>query len=401
MSPRFSHVLVVNVHFDPDNYGGATIVAGEVARRLSARGVRVSAVATMSVPELPPYTVVRSHRDGIDCYRINMPHTPQPTTEFWDEQMSARIVQLARDIGVDCAHVHCVQGIGANLLPALHTEGVPVILSVHDFWWLCPRQFMVMPDGKYCGQDPVRLRQCVSCVGSEAQLYTRQERLFDAVRYANLVTFPSSFAHGLSTRSGLPVQRSVIWENGVTPPGDSFFAQQAERRARAPRLVFGFVGGPSAIKGWPLVKAAFKKLDHSDFSGIVIDGSLDQSWWRPAMFQGMRGDWEIQPRYEQATGLDQFYANIDVLLFLSQWRETFGLVVREAISRGIRVIQTDGGGATEHAAPSRKLPLGASPEELGHVLREELSRKEAHPAPLACRNFDEQTEELMALMDTL
>lgn len=95
----------------------------------------------------------------------------------------------------------------------------------------------------------------------------------------------------------------------------------------------GLSAAPSSIKGWPLVRAAFTQLDQSDFNGLVVDGSLNGSWWRPDMLHGMQGEWQIYPRYDQTVGLDRFFASIDVLLFLSQWREAFGLVVREAISR--------------------------------------------------------------------
>ncbi|MBE3639008.1 glycosyltransferase [Mangrovicoccus algicola] len=400
-STRFRHVLVVNVHFDPDNYGGATIVAREVARHLRGAGMRVSAVATMQAEELPPYAVVRSHRDGIDTFRINMPPGPAPTARFWDDQMTARVTQIAAQVGADVAHLHCLQGLGAGLIPGLKAQGIPVILSIHDFWWLCQRQFMVQPDGRYCGQDPVRLRQCAGCVPNRPQLEERSSKLFAAVRQADLVTFPSAYAHGLSMRSGLPARRNVILENGINHPGPGFFDNQAARRATSPELTFGFVGGPSAVKGWPLVRAAFQRIDRADFRGIVVDGSLDGSWWRPSMFQGMRGEWQIHPRFEQSAGLDGFYASIDVLLFLSQWRETFGLVVREAISRGVRVIQTEGGGATEHRAVSRRLPIGASPEELSEALGQELRNRDAHPAPVPCRSFAEQAEELLLLMETL
>jgi glycosyltransferase involved in cell wall biosynthesis len=45
--------------------------------------------------------------------------------------------------------------------------------------------------------------------------------------------------------------------------------------------------------------------------------------------------------------MDDFFSSIDVLLFPSQWKESFGLTVREAISRGVWVIVTDAGGIVE------------------------------------------------------
>lgn len=398
---RPDHIVVVNVHFDPDTYGGATIVAGQVARRLHQKGVKVTAIAALMARDLPPYAVVRSHRDGIDCFRINLPPGPSHLQAHTDEKATRRFMQLIRQLKPDLVHLHCLQGLGAGMLPELHQAGVPTILSVHDFWWFCERQFMVRPDGTYCGQDPVDPANCAGCVTSVASTRQRRDLLFEAAGQADLVTFPSSFAHGLSVRSGMPLTRGAIWVNGVNEPGPGFFDAQRTRRAQSSRLTFGFVGGPSAVKGWPLVKAAFKRLDQADFDGVVVDGSLDGSWWRPAMLQGMQGQWQIYPRYDQTAGIDEFFASIDVLLFVSQWREAFGLVVREAISRGVRVIQTSGGGAAEHRGRARLIPIGAGPDELSTIIGEELKRPKEHPDPIPCRNFEDQTEELLGLIETL
>ena len=78
--------------------------------------------------------------------------------------------------------------------------------------------------------------------------------------------------------------------------------------------------------------------------------------------------------------MDEFYAKIDVLLFMSQWKETFGLAIREALARGIKVIQTDSGGTVEHGTtPADQLiPIAAPAEVLQAQLQSALA---AHPAP--------------------
>jgi len=45
--------------------------------------------------------------------------------------------------------------------------------------------------------------------------------------------------------------------------------------------------------------------------------------------------------------MDDFYDGVDALLMPSLWKESFGLVVREALARGIWVITTEAGGASE------------------------------------------------------
>ena len=102
--------------------------------------------------------------------------------------------------------------------------------------------------------------------------------------------------------------------------------------------------------------------------------------------------------------MDAFYAGIDVLLFMSQWKETFGLTIREALARGISVIQTDSGGTTEHAAadPALLIPIGSGPE----VLRARLvAALDAHPAAAApvvtVAGFDDQARAFERILATL
>ena len=55
---------------------------------------------------------------------------------------------------------------------------------------------------------------------------------------------------------------------------------------------------------------------------------------------------QIIPGYDYRD-IDSFFDSIDVLLFPSQWRESYGLTVREALLRGVWVIATEGGGTVE------------------------------------------------------
>ncbi|MBT8475894.1 MAG: glycosyltransferase [Alphaproteobacteria bacterium] len=381
MSGPGLHVLVVNVFFAPHTYGGATIVAEAVAGHLRRdHGVTVSAISVMSRADLAPYAVLRAERDGVVNHLINLPPGRSYAEHYRNPRVAERIAMLTRQLAPDIAHVHCVQEIGADAIGAIRGAGVPVILSVHDFWWLCERQFMLRPDGRYCGQHPIRIEDCRGCVDDFARAQARFEAFGAAAGAAVCVTYPSRFARALCEASGLAPGRGVVWSNGVRAPGPDFAALQAARRARDPRPVFGFVGGPSAMKGWPLIQSAFSGAGRSDFRGLLVDGSMDGSWWTGRNIAALRGDWAVCPRFDQA-GMDAFYAEIDVLLFLSQWKETFGLTIREALARGIRVIQTDSGGTMEHGVREgvEVVPMGCDPA----ILRGAVDRMLDDPSPMA------------------
>ncbi|MEM6276933.1 MAG: glycosyltransferase [Pseudomonadota bacterium] len=372
---RKPHILVANIFFAPFSYGGATVVAEEVARALVAQGAaRVSALSLMSRAELAPYTILRSQVGGIDNYLINVPDGRKYTEMYDNPDLGEAVAELLEEIAPDLVHAHCIQEIGADLLRRVKAVGLPLILSVHDFWWICERQFMVRMDNVYCGQFPVRIEACATCVGDHAAATRRFELLRETAALADVVTYPSRFALDLCEASGLAPGKGVVWQNGINPPSETFFSQQAARRSDNGRHVFGFLGGPSQIKGWPLIKKAFAALERDDFDMLVVDGSRDGSWWEPEMIMGLPGRWQIVPRFEQPQ-MDDFYARVDTVLFMSQWKETFGLAIREALIRGIGVIQTDSGGTTEHPAAnaSRLIPIGAGPEPLKAQVLEALN----------------------------
>jgi len=410
MSTPAPHILVLNVFFAPFSYGGATIVAEAVAQQLIHRhGCRVSAISVMSRGDLAPYSVLRAEANGVVNHLINLPRTRSYRDVYDNPAVTARVAEIAAGLAPDLVHAHCLQDLGAGLIPALAGQGLPVVLSVHDFWWLCERQFMIREDQTYCAQDPVRIEGCRGCADDLEAARTRLDHLHAAAAAANLITYPSAFARDLSQRSGLRGAGKgngdgdgVVWPNGVRLPAPEFFTAQAARRAADPRLAFGFVGGPSQIKGWPLIRNAFETLGRDDFTGHLVEGSLDGTWWPGERLGGLRGDWQVHPRFEQDQ-MDAFYARIDVLLFLSQWKETFGLSVREALARGIRVIQTDSGGTIEHAAanPADLLAIGDGPEVLRTQLHRVLDTPHAHPAPLDVAGFADQADMFMDMVRPL
>jgi len=397
------HICVINVFFAPYSYGGATIVAEELAKSLVRdHGQRVTAISAHSRGDLAPYSVMRVEKDGIQNYLINLPYGRSYAQLYDNPEVSAVMVQLLAQIDPDLVHLHCLQDLGAGLIAAAKELSLPVVLSVHDFWWICERQFMINRAGVYCGQNPVKIEACRGCVDDWERARSRSVTLQQMATQADLITYPSQFALELGTKSGVKGRKNLVLENGVHGPGAGFAAKAAARRARDPRLVFGYVGGPSQIKGWPLMRRAFEGLERDDFSGILVDGSLDNSWYKDSPHKAMKGDWRIAPRFNQA-GLDDFYAQIDVLLFLSQWKETFGLTIREALARGITVIQTDSGGTVEYegADPDQMLKIGAGPEVLKQHLNRVLDASERGQNPLKVTSFQDQAAEFIRLVAPL
>ena len=386
------HLMIVNVFFAPFSYGGATVVAEQVAKSLiRLGGFRVTAVSLCARDDLAPYAVIKSQKDGIVNFLINVPRQRRYAEMYDNPEVTARLAELLNTLEPDLVHAHCLQEIGTGVLTTAEALKIPVILSVHDFWWLCERQFMIRIDESYCGQSPVQIENCKGCVGNFWSAKVRFAHLQEMGSRAAVVTYPSKFAKELSEASGFAPGLGKVWENGVNLPDPAFFDRQRRRRTSDGRITFGYLGGPAPIKGWPQIRQAFARLRRDDFRAYVVEGSFDESWWKPADIRGLPGDWSIAPRFSQQD-MDDFYAGIDVLLFMSQWKETFGLAIREALARGITVIQTDSGGTVEHEACQRDklIPIGAPVEVLRLRLEQVLTEGLKPQKPVTVTSFDDQ-----------
>ena len=172
--------------------------------------------------------------------------------------------------------------------------------------------------------------------------------------------------------------------------------------------MFGFVGGPGAIKGSEQIIRAFNEIDRTDYTLHVVDaaGNVGSSWVDPD-YWNIPGAVKFIPPYRQDV-MDDFFAGIDVLLFPSQWKESFGLTVREALVRHIWVISTDSGVVAEDledGVNASVIPFGSGVSELRHCIEQALDRDQwmSYENSLAhqIRGFGDQASGLSAYLQGL
>jgi glycosyltransferase involved in cell wall biosynthesis/SAM-dependent methyltransferase len=394
------NVLTANVFFKPQSFGGATIVAEEVAQRLATRGDTQVAVFTSLGQEREPYTLLRYEAGGLNALAVRVPERSDRALEHRNERMRECFAEALAAFRPDVVHLHCLQGISASIAQACLDAGVPYVVTIHDAWWLCERQFMVREEGKYCFQTKIDLKVCATCVPDIEFTLRRGQDLRPILLGARLLLTPSEFHRQLHIANGIEPARIRVNRNGVRMPKPGF------RRTEASRLCFGFVGGVGPIKGIDLIRQAFLEIDRDDYELTLVDNTLNlgfssvkrEDW-------SLRGGVRIQPAYKQSE-LDDFFGNLDVLLFPSQWKESFGLTVREALARDVWVIATDAGGVVEDIVDGVNgtiIPMGSDHGPLRSAILDLLQnrgRLAGYRNPHAGRitTYDGQAEELHGIL---
>ncbi|ODC04836.1 hypothetical protein BFW38_16170 [Terasakiispira papahanaumokuakeensis] len=403
------HVVLVNVLFAPMSLGGATVVAEQLAEQLNQRGdTRVTVITgcfdtSLALGEVRQY---RWHDLTVFAVRIAGGSMEQDYDSPLVTQAFDRILTALQP---DIVHFHSIQMMGVGMLECCLAQQLPYLITLHDAWWLCEKQFMVNADG-YCGQAAIDPLVCAQCVDHTEAMLKRRFRLQPLLNQAARLLAPSEFQRDLYVQSGTSSERTLVNKNGIShplssPENLSSTEDRALQRAGQP-LVFAFMGGRAEHKGYFWLKQIIEQLDSDQYELRLIDvtarvthSEMQQEHWNA------KGQVNIVPPFDPDQ-LDDFFAEIDVLLFPSQWKESFGLTVREAMIRDIWVITTDCGGPAEDLIDGENGHLVAMDDAAGFkaaieacLSNPEHTRRYQNPHKDRIRRFADQADELSGIID--
>lgn len=360
--PQCKRILSVNIYFAPRSFGGATIVAEHMVSSLvKDKEALVSIFTTLPDDCVTSYGLQRYEVGGAQVFAMGLPVEHNAVLQFDNPKALSAFKEVMRATMPEVVHIHSIQGIGATIIGACKDVGIPVVVTLHDAWWICGRSFMVNHQGYPCHQKNVDLGVCDTCVDDHKLNRLRQRRLHEELMRADLLLAPSNYFRDLYRANGFPGDKVIVNKNGVLPPETGFRSTVSEI------LRFGYIGGMDAVKGFDILCQAFSLLSRSDYELVVVDSTQSLGYssfdeWSP----DFRDRTSLVPSFDQ-DGLDDYFRGIDVLLFPTLCKESFGLSVREALIRDVWVVTTSAGGVVddiEDGVNGTILSIDLSPDEL-------------------------------------
>ncbi|MBS0559181.1 MAG: glycosyltransferase [Proteobacteria bacterium] len=390
--PARLRLLVVNVFFPPQAYGGATRIVADNVRdlqRLYADRIEVEVFTTIE-GGLEPYQLSVHDWMGAKVVGITTPLNPDIDRVVVDGRMERAFAEHLDRFKPDLIHFHCIQRLSASVCGAARARGIPYLVTVHDGWWISERQFLV----DSCGDlDLYDFDNPAAEVGAHGwdRLKRMRELQTNLAGAARILSVSEQFA---AIYRGRGFANVVTIENGVTDMPVTPRKPSPDGKVRV-----GFFGGVSVHKGFYLVRSVFEETDFPNLSLTVIDDRIDAG----AAHEDRWGTTRVLVKGKVAQHqMPTLYAEIDVLLAPSVWPESYGLVAREARQAGCWVVASDRGGVGGDVTPESGFVIDVStPDGLRDALRE-IDRNPARyrapiPAQGAPRRVEEQARELAAL----
>lgn len=384
-------VLAVH-HFLPRYVAGAELYTYRLARGLLRAGHRVEVVCVESITEgaLEPRCILEEY-EGIPVHRLffNLALAPDPARwEFWNPQLGEWFRQFLEKRCPDLVHFQAGYLLTGSVLEAARALGIRTILTLHDYWFLCPRIHLQRPDGSLCGvpDDPA---ECVWCRLTEKRRYRlpdratrggirrlarrllsqpslarwtgwparveaireRRERLGRVLQNTGAIIAPSRFlARMFVQRGGLLPDQIRYLQYGLDqaalrcPSGDD------RRNDSRYRFRVGYLGQIAPHKGVHVLVKAFHYLGVSERAcELRIYGDMDRfPRYAEQLRRLARGDPRI--RFEGAVEsqrVPEVLAGLDVLVVPSIWYENSPMTILEAHAAGVPVLASDLGGMAE------------------------------------------------------
>ncbi len=416
----------VSLGFAPD-VGGIETHLAQLAHEFLARGHRVHVLCIDSNSKTPPYTSRDELLAGVRVRRV--------AYRYHDHRALADLaLRRAADDAVmawlaeepcDVVHVHHASAFGAGLLQSIHEMGRPLVLTLHDYWFLCPRGQMLRHDGVVC--EDVVAAACGVCLSATwphlmpsqqgEQRGPRGESIRSDRDAANARTLhalemlalparlfaPSKAARAVYERAGVPPGRIEVLPNGVDTH-NLFEHVEAARRA-APRhdgkLRVGILGSAQPSKGVLEFSRAALALADARLA-IEVHGALCDYHGDPSYAASLRrlaasdARLELHGEYAHAD-LARILARLDLVCVPSLWNEVFGLSAREARAAGLFVFASDRAGLADlRGDPGVRLLPAGDPAAWTSALAEFLRLPAAlrAPKPAQLRSVHELALEL-------
>lgn len=320
-------LMVVNVFYPPQAIGGATrVVHDNIMDLTSLYGDDYDICVVCSREGAEPYALSAYMQDGIPVWAIGTPDQHGTEMHARDPRMGEIFDNLLERLSPDLVHFHCIQRLTSSIADATRKRDIPYVITVHDGWWISPRQFLLDP-----GTDKLDLYDYKTLNTPEAP--TRARSLWPALSGAQAVLAVSEAFATLHRDCHVP--NVIVTENGVSRFPDVERHPHPEGRVR-----LAHIGGTERHKGLPRLRTALLTMDFDNLELLVIDHALPQGvvehevWGNtPVIRKGKLPQSEV----------DALYAQIDVLVAPSLWPESYGLVTREALASGAWVIASDRG----------------------------------------------------------
>jgi len=370
-------VVIAVHHFPPRYTSGAELRAYRTAAWLRDHGHDVHVVCVERIEakgsgEGQGLTFEDDVYDGLSVRRLSFDMTAAPDPFRWTydnlwigEHMGGYLNELAPDV------LHLVSGYlmsGSTLEAAMEVQ-IPTVVTLTDFWFLCPRMTLLRSNGQVCS-PPFDAVRCARCLGEKKRRYRipgrivpglmkvfwqrQQERvariearmafLRERLDGAETIISPSRFLRDVFVEAGVAPERIVFCRQGR----DFDLRPNLLEKTPAEYMRIGYMGQITPHKGVDILFKAVRQLSDANLEVKAYGDLTPFPDYTHRLRQMKRGDSRLRLAgvYERRE-VSRVLQEVDVVVVPSVWYENSPNTILEAFAHRTPVIVSNLGGMAE------------------------------------------------------
>lgn len=366
-------ILQVVHGFPPRNTAGTEIYTYNLSGELSKRH-EVYVFYPIRDTTKRQYSLNRKEYDRLHLIEINNHSSYWKAVNlrftYKNSGIEEKFATLLDEIKPDVIHFQHLINLSASLVPLSKERGIPVILHLHDFWFMCHRIQLLKDNGEICSGPDETGHDCLDCYANSLlsswsaklgvtgnyikngaanfvlkelfKLFHRGDVFLQRNTYlknileeVDLIVARSNFLRNKFIKHGLAEHKIILSTQGIDAKLFTGFVKKKSEGTR-----FGFIGGMAQHKGIYVLIEAFNKINHKS-AELKIYGDYEPSSRSYKALLGKRINPNIKFMGSYAD-VKQPFSEIDVLVIPSIWYETGGpYVIFEAFASKTPVIASN------------------------------------------------------------
>ena len=380
-------ILLITHFLPPSHTAGTEQYTLALGKTLHARGSDVTILCAedwdhgekywngVTEELLESVRVLRIHLNWQKARKTNrILYDSKPVEKWLDKYLAAN--------KFDLVHVTSTYSLGVGVLRSVKRANIPLVLTLMDFWFLCPSLQLLRSDGELCDGNTTPM-QCEACLMANSNVYQRMKKVSMSEPTSALFWNQLSHINFLTRQRGLRgilldmSHRKAIMKETFELPDlvispsqivQTMFAKNAGRPVellpyhhdlswlkdyhetmRSDILHIGYLGQIQKIKGVHLlidafVKAGIESKAHLHIWGDYSNNPQYENHIRARM--GNNPSIILHGKYARDQ-LGPILSKLDIVVVPSIWYENAPLVIQESFATKTPVIATNLGGMSE------------------------------------------------------
>ena len=371
-------VTLVIHHFLPQYRGGVEIYALRQAHWLTAHEHQVEVVCIEAIDHGGPeaITASRDMYEGLQVWRLAFDQRRAPDSWRWgyaNPWLADWFADHFRRVRPDLVHFHGGYLMGVLPLAEAVKAGLASVLTLHDYWYLCPRWTLQRGDGSLCIQIPEDPAGCAWCqllesrrfrlpeqlsggrvgkvaqaffmAGGRRQVADRRAQLLPTLALPQAVVVPSRFLLD-QVAPYVPAERLHLSRHGI----DLAPFLTNPRSATGSVLRIGYLGQIKPHKGVTVLIEAFRLLKPGPHPiELHLYGGMEAQPDYGRRLRALSGRDErihFHGSYDNAR-VAEILGALDLTVVPSVWHEIGPLVALESFAAGTPVVGSALGNLTD------------------------------------------------------